>query len=282
MSGADEPVSRSPASRTARRYTFSATVDDDGRHRRRRASRRSVVPRTVPGAPTAVTAVPADISAAVSFAAPASDGGDADHAVHGHLVTGRADRVRHEQPDQGAGLHNGTSYTFTVTATNSAGTGPASAPSAPSSRTRAAARTLRRRRAVPRPDVPPAARSRPRACRRRTTARPSRETDDSRGSATVVRPPAGAPCNAPRHFSASSSSRSVRGSCSPRLPGREAGTRRSGTRAGSRSPASRRLARRAEARLGAHARRALEPLRRGGRARGARSQSSTSRARRCA
>jgi hypothetical protein len=53
-----------------------------------------------------------------------------DHLVHGHRLPRRAGRVGAAGPLTVTGLANDTSYTFTVTA-NSAGTGAASAPSAP-------------------------------------------------------------------------------------------------------------------------------------------------------
>ena len=84
---------------------------------------------TAPGAPTGVTAVGGNGQATVSFAAPANNGGS---PITGYTVTSSPGGVTLSgtaSPFVVTGLANGTSYTFTVTASNGAGT---SAPSAPS------------------------------------------------------------------------------------------------------------------------------------------------------
>src|SRR5262249_4593716 len=90
---------------------------------------------TVPGAPTAVSATGGNGSATVSWTAPSSGGS----AITSYTVTpfiGSAAQtpvtVTGSPPATSAtvpGLTNGTSYTFTVSATNAVGTGPASSPS---------------------------------------------------------------------------------------------------------------------------------------------------------
>jgi hypothetical protein len=87
---------------------------------------------TLPGAPTGVAAISGNGEATVSWSAPASSGGA---PITAYTVTA-SPGGRHCVWSSGplsctvTGLTNGTAYTFTVTATNEAGTGPASTPSA--------------------------------------------------------------------------------------------------------------------------------------------------------
>lgn len=137
-SGPAVSVSGSPANVTGLTngdsYTFTvAAVNGNGTGTG--ASSNAVVPATVPGAPDDALASAGDASAVVSFAAPSNDGGNAitkftvtatdltTPANGGEVASGPASPLTVD------GLQNGDRYSFTVTATNSIGTGPPSAAS---------------------------------------------------------------------------------------------------------------------------------------------------------
>jgi hypothetical protein len=84
-----------------------------------------------PAAPTAVNAVAGDGQASVSFGIPARDGGAAVTSYQVTASPGGATATGSGSPLTVTGLTNGTAYTFTITATNSAGTGAASPASSP-------------------------------------------------------------------------------------------------------------------------------------------------------
>jgi hypothetical protein len=116
-------------------YTFTVTATNSAGTGTPSAASNAVVPATVPDAPTIGTATPGNAQATVTFAAPGYDGGapvnnytvtatdQTTPANGGETATGPA------SPITVTGLTNGDSYTFTVTATNSAGTGTPSAAS---------------------------------------------------------------------------------------------------------------------------------------------------------
>lgn len=83
----------------------------------------------LPGAPTVAIATAGNMRATVSFSPPAFDGGS---AITEYAVTsspGGISSVGSHSPITVAGLTNQTTYTFTITATNTVGEGAASAPS---------------------------------------------------------------------------------------------------------------------------------------------------------
>ena len=117
-------------------YTFKVAAVSEGAGVGTYSSASSAVtPSTVPGAPTIGTATPGHLQASVAFTAPGSNGGA---TITSYTVTALdvTNGTRGGQTSSGAsspivvtGLTTGDVYTFTVTATNVAGTGAASAAS---------------------------------------------------------------------------------------------------------------------------------------------------------
>jgi LmbE family N-acetylglucosaminyl deacetylase len=109
-------------------YVFTVRATNDVGSGPASASSNSVTPYAVaPGAPTQVTAAAGSGQAVVTFTAPASNGGA---AITGYTVqlTGTSRQVGGTgSPITVTGLANHAAYSFTVTATNSVGTGAASA-----------------------------------------------------------------------------------------------------------------------------------------------------------
>jgi chitodextrinase len=110
-------------------YTFTVTATNSLGTGLPSSPSNSVTPCTVPGSPTGVSAVAGLAQATVSFTAPASNGGS---TITSYTVTsnpGNITATGASSPITMTGLTGGTAYTFTVTARNAAGTGPASSPS---------------------------------------------------------------------------------------------------------------------------------------------------------
>ena len=110
-------------------YTFTVTATNAVGTGISSGTSNSVVPATTPGAPTSVSAVRGNGEATITFTAPADNGGS---AITGYTVTsspGGFTGTGGASPITVTGLTNGTSYTFTVTATNAVGTGSASSAS---------------------------------------------------------------------------------------------------------------------------------------------------------
>jgi fibronectin type 3 domain-containing protein len=111
-------------------YTFTVTASNAAGESPASVASQSITPAGVPGAPIAVAASAGDGRATVTWSPPANDGGT---LVTAYTVTswpgGATVQTAGATTATVAGLNNGTSYTFTVTAANAVGTGPASAPS---------------------------------------------------------------------------------------------------------------------------------------------------------
>jgi hypothetical protein len=118
-------------------YTFVVQASNSAGQGQASVASNAVTPTgpLAPSAPQGVLASPASSQALVSWSAPSSNGGS---SITGYTVTPYVGSTAGTPVSAGAsatsatvtGLTNGTAYTFTVTATNAIGTGPASAASA--------------------------------------------------------------------------------------------------------------------------------------------------------
>src|SRR5664280_1737896 len=112
-------------------YTFTVFATNATGNSLPSSASNSVIPSTVPGAPTIGTATEGDAQVSVTFTAPVSNGGS---AITGYTVTsntGNFTGTGSASPLTVTGLTNGTAYTFTVIAANA--NGPSSASSASNS-----------------------------------------------------------------------------------------------------------------------------------------------------
>jgi hypothetical protein len=91
----------------------------------------SIMPASIPGAPTTVTAIRGDETATVTFVAPADNGGSPITGYTLTVVETGQTFTGSGSPITVTGLTNGSSYTFKVTATNAVGTSDSSTASAP-------------------------------------------------------------------------------------------------------------------------------------------------------
>jgi YD repeat-containing protein len=112
-------------------YTFTVTATSAAGSGPASTPASPVTPFTVPGAATGVSAVAGNASATVSFAPPASNGGATIGSYTVTAYPGGASATGAGSPIVIGGLANGTAYAFTVTATNTAGSGATSDPSSP-------------------------------------------------------------------------------------------------------------------------------------------------------
>jgi hypothetical protein len=113
-------------------YTFTVKATNVSGAGPASAPSAAVTPTSVPGAPTGVTAtVVSATSASVGFTPPANNGG---LPVTRYTVTSAPGNISvsgSQPPVTVSGLTPGVTYTFRVTASNAAGTGPASSASSP-------------------------------------------------------------------------------------------------------------------------------------------------------
>jgi uncharacterized repeat protein (TIGR01451 family) len=112
-------------------YTFTVVATNSAGDSPASQASNAVTPRTVPGAPTGVTAVPGINRAEVSFASPVDDGGSEIISYTAVASPGGIAASASSSPIIIESLVNGQEYSFTVVARNALGLSEASTPSDP-------------------------------------------------------------------------------------------------------------------------------------------------------
>jgi hypothetical protein len=107
-------------------YTFTVTATNANGTSTASATSNSVVPSTIPNAPSIGTATAGNGQATITFSAPVSNGGSSITSYTATSNTGGFSATGGSSPLVVTGLTNGTTYTFTVTATNTNGTSTSS------------------------------------------------------------------------------------------------------------------------------------------------------------